>query len=293
MTREANVVYGMYSGLALVMDVYRPETQNGYGIVYINGSGWHSPLAYSAEPLKETPLGMPYIEAMEYSGYTVFAINHRQAPRFKYPAAIEDAQRAVRYVRHNASHWGVHAERLGACGGSSGGHLVSLLGTLPGDGDSSDPDPVNRESASVQCVVARAAPVDMLSFVTSPIGSGSSVADFMGMLPRGEAEGPYSLEHRTYQEASPLHHVSANSRALPADPRRERRDRAVRAVGAHASGPEQRRRAGRAPAHSRRRSRPKFPRRHQPTRLPGRRRALVRRAPACPIAPSFATTTTS
>jgi acetyl esterase/lipase len=211
MTCQSNVVYGMYSGLALVMDVYRPETQNGYGIVYINGSGWHSPLAYNAEPLKATPPGMPYIEAMEYSGYTVFAINHRQAPRFKYPAAIEDAQRAVRFVRHNASHWGVHADRIGACGGSSGGHLVSLLGTLPGDGDASDPDPVNRESAAVQCVVARAAPVDMLSFVTSPIGSGSSVADFIGMLPRGEAEGPYSLEHRTYQEASPLHHVSANS----------------------------------------------------------------------------------
>lgn len=211
MSREANVVYGMHSGLALLMDVYRPETQNGHGIVYINGSGWHSPLAYSAEALKETPLGLPYIEAMAYSGYTVFAINHRQAPRFKYPAAIEDAQRAVRYMRHNASYWGLHAGRIGACGGSSGGHLVSLLGTLSGDGDPNDPDPVNRESASVQCVVARAAPVDMLSFVTSPIGSGSSVADFMGMLPRGEAEGPYSLEHRTYQEASPLHHVSSSS----------------------------------------------------------------------------------
>src|SRR3954468_9799460 len=109
---EHNVVYGMVSGLALVMDVYRPETQNGYGIVHINGSGWHSALAYSAEQLKESPNGLPYIEALVYAGYTVFALNHRQAPRFKYPAAVDDVERAVRYVRHNASQWGIRADRI-------------------------------------------------------------------------------------------------------------------------------------------------------------------------------------
>lgn len=37
---EKNVVYGMYSGLALLMDVYHPENPNGFGIVFISGSGW-------------------------------------------------------------------------------------------------------------------------------------------------------------------------------------------------------------------------------------------------------------
>ena len=37
---ERNVVFGMYSGLALLMDVYYPENPNGYGIVFISGSGW-------------------------------------------------------------------------------------------------------------------------------------------------------------------------------------------------------------------------------------------------------------
>src|SRR6266545_8110868 len=139
---ERNVVYGMVSGLALLMDVYRPESSKGRGIVYINGSGWHAPLAYDAGQLKETPLGMPYIEAMVAGGYTVFAINHRQAPRFRYPAAVEDAQRAVRFVRHHAAPFGIDAAGIGACGGSSGGHLVSLLGTLSGEGNPSDIDPV-------------------------------------------------------------------------------------------------------------------------------------------------------
>src|SRR5512134_3558644 len=62
---EHNVVYGMHSGLALLMDVYRPAHPQGLGVVYINGSGWHAPLGYDAGPLKETPLGLPYIAAMQ------------------------------------------------------------------------------------------------------------------------------------------------------------------------------------------------------------------------------------
>jgi len=191
---ERNVVYGMYSGLALLMDVYHPEKSNGHGIVYINGSGWHSPMAYAAVALKDVPLGIPYAEALARAGYTVFAINHRQAPRFRYPAAIEDAQRAVRFVRHNSARFDISSARIGAAGGSSGGHLVSLLGTLPGEGAPDDQDPVNRESARVQCVVARAAPVDLARMGDRPI-----VAGFMGMIVRGEAGGPYGVEQQTYR----------------------------------------------------------------------------------------------
>ncbi|MEO8129340.1 MAG: hypothetical protein ABJF23_11245 [Bryobacteraceae bacterium] len=36
---ESNVLYGMYSGLALLMDVYHPANPNGYGVVFISGSG--------------------------------------------------------------------------------------------------------------------------------------------------------------------------------------------------------------------------------------------------------------
>jgi len=42
---ESNVIYGMYSGLALLLDVHPPETPNGYGIVLVVGSGWTAPLA--------------------------------------------------------------------------------------------------------------------------------------------------------------------------------------------------------------------------------------------------------
>jgi acetyl esterase/lipase len=68
----------------------------------------------------------------------VFAINHRQAPRFRYPAPIEDAQRAVRFVRFHRSDYGITSDRIGAWGSSSGGHLVELLGTMDGKGDPAD-----------------------------------------------------------------------------------------------------------------------------------------------------------
>src|SRR5687768_15456371 len=153
MSVERNVVYGMYSGLALLMDVHRPEAgANGYGIVHISGSGWSAPLGLDARPLKEASHveieALPLVEV----GYTVFTINHRAAPRFAYPAAVEDAQRAVRFVRHNAARLGIRGDRIGALGGSSGGHLVSMLGVLDGDGDAEDESAVNRESARVQCV---------------------------------------------------------------------------------------------------------------------------------------------
>ena len=102
---DRNVIYGMYSGLALVLDVYRPSNPNGIAIVAIQGSGWYSPMRYDAAQLKSNREVTAHAERFAADGYTVFAINHRQAPRFRYPAPIEDAQRAVRFVRAHASEY--------------------------------------------------------------------------------------------------------------------------------------------------------------------------------------------
>ena len=37
---DRNVVYGMYSGTALLLDVHYPAKPNGFGIIFIPGSGW-------------------------------------------------------------------------------------------------------------------------------------------------------------------------------------------------------------------------------------------------------------
>ena len=53
MPMQSNIIYGMYSGLALLMDVHTGETSNRRGIIFISGSGWRRPTNYNAPPLKE------------------------------------------------------------------------------------------------------------------------------------------------------------------------------------------------------------------------------------------------
>jgi len=204
---EKNVIYGMYSGLALLMDVHRPEKPNGYGVIFVAGSGWQMPLGYGYDvpALKERQIqvwGPPLLRA----GYSVFTVNHRAAPRFHYPAALEDVQRAVRAVRHHAETYGVGGARMGGIGGSSGAHLVGLVAMLGAGGVADDPDPVNQEPATLQAVILRAGPTDL----RTRRGEGEvNIVSFMDLPPshlRALKPGLESL--KAYTAASPIAHVS-------------------------------------------------------------------------------------
>lgn len=193
---DKNVIVGMYSGLALVMNVHHPESPNGYGIIVIHGSGWGRPLAYDAPMLSErVGIAGPLVEA----GYTVFVLNHRATPRFQFPAPLEDVQRAVRFIRYHAADYDIDPVRIGAFGESSGGHLSHLLGTMDGHGDPDDPDPVSRASAKVQTVVAWSAPVDL----TRRAGAARTL--LIGAELRSR---PPPAELRLYQDASPINYVT-------------------------------------------------------------------------------------
>jgi acetyl esterase/lipase len=219
----------MYSGAALLMDVYHPVQSNRLGVIIIGGSGFYMPQRYDAQALKDTFVGIG--RQFADAGYTAFVINHRASPRFRYPAAIEDAQRAVRFIRHNAGAYGIDGRRLGAWGASSGGLLAALLGTLDGTGDPNDSDPVNRASAKVQAVVVIAPATDLASYMGSagtPDGGTFAgvfyVSMFMGFFypdssigrARGASQGPMppSLfrqdepEINAYRDASPTTHVT-------------------------------------------------------------------------------------
>ncbi len=194
---EQNVIYGMYSGLGLMMDVFHPADANGYGIVFISGSGWTRELSLDATPLTRTGQEEIYARPLAEAGYTVFNVNHRAAPRFRHPAPLEDVQRAVRFIRHNARQYGIDPDRIGAMGGSSGAHLVAMLGVMDGGGDLEDPSPINRESAKVQTVVTRAAPLDLRNDPDAPL---------FGF--RGNAAGEGTEESRQLRDASPIVYVT-------------------------------------------------------------------------------------
>ena len=187
------------------MHAYRPDRPNGIGILHIAGSGWHSPLAADAPQQKASRqvevFGAPLVKA----GYTVFAVNHRTAPLNKYPAQLEDVERAVRFIRAHAARWSIDPERMGGIGGSSGGHLTLMLGVFSTTGDPQDPDPVNRESARLQAIVPWAAPTDLV-MLNGEYGQGT-FGSLFGM--RLMARDPQSSrQFKAYRDASPIHHVS-------------------------------------------------------------------------------------
>jgi acetyl esterase/lipase len=80
-------------------------------------------------------------------GVAAFVLKYRIAPRYRYPAPLLDAQRAVRFVRFNATRFRIHPDRVGIIGFSAGGHLASTVITHFDRGNPSAPDPVDRISS--------------------------------------------------------------------------------------------------------------------------------------------------
>lgn len=200
---ERNIVYGMYSGTALLMDVHYPVNANGVGVIFVPGSGWAADTAYGAAGIKDGEIPRIWVPPLTGAGYTVFVPNHRGTPAFCYPDPVHDIQRAVRFVRHNAPRFKIDANRLGGLGGSSGGHLIALMGLMDGKTEDDSGDPVNQQSAKLQALVLYSAPADLsMEPVGVAVGALLRVPPPTPRTPKATA--------RLYQEASPISHVTAD-----------------------------------------------------------------------------------
>ncbi|WP_337174002.1 alpha/beta hydrolase [Paludisphaera sp.] len=155
-TRTEDVVYGRKHGMALTMDVLTPKGEpNGAAIVWMVSGGWFS--AHEA-------INPGYVAEFLDRGYTVFAVVHGSQPRFTIPEAVEDVNRAVRYVRHHASDYKIDPDRIGVTGASAGGHLSLMLGTAGALGNPLAKDPVDRASSRVQAVACFFPPTDFFNY---------------------------------------------------------------------------------------------------------------------------------
>lgn len=66
--------------------------------------------------------GRQVAEWLNSLGVAAFILKYRLAPRYHHPAMMEDAQRALRYVRAHAQELGIAPDRIGIWGFSAGGH---------------------------------------------------------------------------------------------------------------------------------------------------------------------------
>src|ERR1700732_4600382 len=71
--------------------------------------------------------------ALAASGLLVVAVDLTLAPEAPYPACVQDANYAVRWLKLNAASWNGDAAKLGIYGSSRGGAVAELLAMRPHD----------------------------------------------------------------------------------------------------------------------------------------------------------------
>ena len=178
---EQNLVYSSPGGRDLHLDLFLPTEGRGLSpaVVYIHGGGWKggNKNAFRRQAAH-----------MATKGFAGACIEYRLSGEAKYPAALQDSKAALGWMRANAAKYRIDPQRIGAAGGSAGGHLVALLG-VTGD---------------VKAVAAFNPAVDLVSFgKRAPSSAGNSVAEFLGAT--------YAQKPELWAEATPLTHVDKNS----------------------------------------------------------------------------------
>jgi acetyl esterase/lipase len=176
------VTYCTADGQALAMDISLPQapSTSAPAVLYVHGGGWEHGSRAGGGFLEQL---RPQLNA---NGFVVASIDYRLAPANKWPAQIDDAKCAVRYLRANAKSYGIDSTRIGAWGGSAGGHLVSLMGTADISAGF-DVGQWSNESSRVQAVVDLFGPADLTA------GGWSSdprqvITDVFGSPPGSTAE---------------------------------------------------------------------------------------------------------
>ena len=130
-----DVPYANIAGMSLTLDAHIPDGAGPFpAAVLVHGGGWiagdkEQYITYIFQPLAN-------------AGFAWFSINYRLAPKYKFPAAAEDVERAIKYVTKNAARYKVDDRRIALIGESAGGHLVSYVGAR------------NREKSNVAAVVS-------------------------------------------------------------------------------------------------------------------------------------------
>lgn len=171
------IEYGKVGERPLLLDLYKPKSQNGKvpGLIFIHGGGWKSGGRQDYRV---------YTTWFAQQGYVAATIGYRLSKEALFPAAVEDAKCAVRWMRANAESLGVDPDRIVVLGGSAGGHLAMMVGysaddkTLEGAGGHAE------VSSAVAAVVDIYGPYD---FETPEGKSAEVVKDFLGKRSYEEA----------------------------------------------------------------------------------------------------------
>jgi acetyl esterase/lipase len=146
-------------------------------------------------------------------GIQAFVLEYRIAPRYRYPAPLLDAQRAIRFVRAHAADYRIAPARIGIWGFSAGGHLASTAGTHFDAGDAHAADPIDRLSSRPDFMIL-AYPV--ISFIT-PYTHTGSLHNLLGDHPDPKLVASLSNETQVTSQTPPtfLFHTNEDNGVPP------------------------------------------------------------------------------
>ena len=173
--------------------VYRPARPNGLALLVIPGGG------YSSEGMDRG--GREVALRFAESGITCFVLRYRlpgEGWRNRADVPLQDAQRAMRLIRLNASRYGIDAAKLSAIGFSAGGHLAASLATRHDAGIYAAIDAADTRSA--RPVVAGL----MYPVVTMGAGAHPGSRDMMlGNAPTPQGVDAYSIDRHVPANTAP------------------------------------------------------------------------------------------
>ncbi len=113
------------AGRMLMARIYQPKGPGPFPTVLdLHGGAWNRKDRLAEEPMDR---------ALAASGLLVVAVDLTLAPEAPYPACVQDANYAVRWLKANAAKWNGDPSRIGLYGSSSGGHVAELLAMRPRD----------------------------------------------------------------------------------------------------------------------------------------------------------------
>jgi acetyl esterase/lipase len=113
------------AGRMLMARIYQPQGPGPFPTVLdLHGGAWNNKNRLAEEPMDR---------ALAASGLLVVAVDMTLAPEAPYPACVQDANYAVRWLKANAATWNGDPARIGIYASSSGGHVAELLAMRPRD----------------------------------------------------------------------------------------------------------------------------------------------------------------
>jgi len=113
------------AGRSLMARIYKPSGAGPFPTVLdLHGGAWNNKDRTAEEPMDR---------AIATSGVLVVAIDMTLAPEAPYPACVQDANYAVRWLKTKAASWNGDPSKIGIYGSSSGGHVAELLAMRPHD----------------------------------------------------------------------------------------------------------------------------------------------------------------